>query len=82
MLSHCANLDCHKPFLALRDGKLFLMETNGPRHRRVMRRLLPSRPPRQFVERYWLCNECASRWTLVYNGDGGVELVPLHARRA
>ena len=29
MLSHCANSRCSRPFLHLRQGKLFLVETEG-----------------------------------------------------
>jgi hypothetical protein len=29
MLSHCANSQCSKPFLRLREAKLFLVETPG-----------------------------------------------------
>jgi hypothetical protein len=76
MLSHCANSQCSKPFLRLKDGKLFLVEierlnkrgeTAGPRPR------LQS----QNVERFWLCNECAAKWTLAFDRERGVMLVPL-----
>ena len=29
------------------------------------------------VEHYWLCDECAAEWTLVYDREHGVELVSL-----
>jgi hypothetical protein len=78
MLSHCANTDCHKPFLRLREGKLFLVETD-----RLTKRGEPSVPPfvrarqqpRQ-VEHYWLCDECAAHWTLIYDRQSGVVLAP------
>ncbi|MBZ5688915.1 MAG: hypothetical protein LAP86_28225 [Acidobacteriia bacterium] len=78
MLSHCANTDCHKPFLRLREGKLFLVETD-----RLTKRGEPSVPPfvrarqkpRQ-VEHYWLCDECAAQWTLIYDRERGVALAP------
>jgi hypothetical protein len=79
MLSHCANSQCSKPFLRLREGKLFLVETE-----RVTKTGEPAMPPfvraRQLqrqVEHYWLCNECATQWTLVYERDRGVALAPL-----
>jgi hypothetical protein len=44
----------------------------------------PSAPPfvraRQLhrqVEHYWLCDECAAHWTLVYDRERGVALTPL-----
>lgn len=78
MLSHCANTNCHKPFLRLREGKLFLVETD-----RLTKRGEPSVPPflrarqqpRQ-VEHYWLCDECAAQWTLIYDRERGVALAP------
>ena len=29
------------------------------------------------VEHWWLCDECAANWTLVYHRDSGVTLTPL-----
>ena len=79
MLSQCANVQCSKPFLKLREGKLFLVETD-----RVARPGVSAGPPfvrarqqpRQ-VEHYWLCDECAQQWTLLYEPDRGVALAPL-----
>ena len=79
MLSHCANIKCHKPFLRLREGKLFLVETD-----RLTKPGEPSTPPfvrarqqQRQVEHYWLCDECAAHWTLVYDRERGVALAPL-----
>jgi hypothetical protein len=79
MLSHCANSECSKPFLRLREGKLFLVETE-----RLTKPGEPVAPPfvraRQLqrqVEHFWLCDECAAQWTLVYDRDRGVALAPL-----
>jgi hypothetical protein len=77
MLSRCANSQCGKPFLRLREGKLFLVETGrmtGPGEAAV--------PPfdrarRRGVEHYWLCDGCAIRWTLVFDPDHGVELAAI-----
>jgi hypothetical protein len=79
MLSHCANSQCSRPFLRLRQGRLFLVETefvaksgeltalSSPHKRRQARR----------VERYWLCDECAEVWTLVHDRKQGIVLVAL-----
>ena len=76
MLSRCANSQCCKPFLKLREGKLFLVETD-----RVTRPgELRARSPQRTVEHYWLCDDCATRWTLVYDRERGVALEP--ARRS
>lgn len=79
MLSHCANLQCRKPFLRLREGKLFLVETD-----RVAKPGEPAVPPfvrarrqQRLVEHYWLCDDCATQWTLIYDRERGVALAPV-----
>lgn len=80
MLSQCANQKCGKPFLKLRDGKLFLVETD-----RLTKPGQPVSPPfvrarkqQRLVEHFWLCDACATVWTLVYDRQrGGVALEPL-----
>jgi hypothetical protein len=79
MLSHCANSRCSRPFLRLRQGKLFLVETEFVANVREL--TAPSSPrmrlqPRR-VERYWLCDECAAVWTLVHDRKQGIVLMPL-----
>lgn len=79
MLSHCANPQCSKPFLRLREGKLFLMETRcGTRPLVLTELTVPGlrKPPRR-VEHFWLCDQCASVWTLIDDGHRGITLVPL-----
>jgi hypothetical protein len=39
-----------------------------------------ARQAQRSVEHYWLCDDCATRWTLVYDRERGVALEPL--RRA
>jgi len=79
MLSHCANSRCAKPFLRLQEGKLFLVETD--RVTKPGRPMLPpfvrARRQQWEVEHFWLCDECAPIWTLVYDRDHGVVLAPL-----
>ncbi len=79
MLSHCANSRCSKPFLRLREGKLFLVETPGiTKQERPNGPIVPTlRKPPQRVEHFWLCDRCASTWTLIQNGTFGIALVPL-----
>jgi hypothetical protein len=79
MLSRCANSQCSRPFLRLRQGKLFLVETEGvakpgspPASASAPMRLQSRR-----LERYWLCDQCAAVWTLVRERSQGIELVPL-----
>jgi len=57
---------------------LFLVETeNIPKLGELAPPFVRARQlPRQ-VEHYWLCNECAAQWTLVYDQDRGIALAPL-----
>jgi len=79
MLSRCANSKCGRPFLRLREGKLFLVETD--RVTKAGESTAPpfvrARQPRRQVEHYWLCDGCASLWTLVYDRKSGVGLIPV-----
>lgn len=74
MLLKCANPACPAPFRSLREGKLFLAETcpsdaksdfDGGR-RKLRRR-----------EHFWLCEECASYFTLRFDPAVGMLTVPL-----
>ena len=79
MLSHCANSECSKPFLKLREGKLFLVETiavTGPAVLNVRTDASHRKPPKR-VEHFWLCDDCAPSWTLIQDGNRGLALVPI-----
>jgi hypothetical protein len=79
MLSQCANAKCGKPFLRLREGRLFLVETERlakPGQSAVPPFVRARQAPR-LVEHYWLCDECATKWTLVYDHERGIELAAL-----
>jgi len=79
MLSQCANSRCSKPFLKLREGKLFLVETDRVRKpgESAAPPFVRARQQARCVEHYWLCDDCARHWTLVYDRDRGVALTPL-----
>ncbi len=79
MLSRCANSECGKPFLRLREGKLFLVETG-----RVPKPGESATPPfvrprqqQRCVEHFWLCDDCAAHWTLAYDQERGITLAAL-----
>lgn len=77
MLSKCANPACSTPFRRLREGKLFVVETEGTatdqqavtpmRRARLLRR----------VEHFWLCDECSAFITLTFDRERGMITVPL-----
>lgn len=79
MLSQCANPQCAKPFLRLREGRLFLVEIEEltPPGVPTPSALARARPSKRQVEHYWLCDECAAQWTLIYDQKQGVALVPV-----
>ena len=79
MLSRCANSQCSRPFLRLRQGKLFLVETEyvAKPGNPAASASASMRPQSRRVERYWLCDQCAEVWTLVQERSQGIELVPL-----
>ncbi len=79
MLSHCANSQCGKPFLRLREGKLFLIETDRLTKpgESVSPPFVRARKQQRHVEHYWLCDDCAAQWTLAFEKDRGVALAPL-----
>jgi hypothetical protein len=84
MLNRCANSQCSKRFLKLREGKLFLVETGSlirpPLNKGAglaRNSALRGRKSLRQVERVWLCDECASQWTLAFDRDRGIVLAPL-----
>lgn len=79
MLSQCANSQCSKPFLRLRDGKLFLVETDrvAKPGEAAAAPFIRARQQQRVVEHYWLCDECATQWTLIFDRIRGVALAPL-----
>ncbi len=71
MLSKCANPQCSEPFIYLRDGRLFQIDTGaGPQL--VTDGKLPHR-----IEYFWLCGQCALSMTLAFERGKGVVTVPL-----
>jgi hypothetical protein len=79
MLSRCANPQCSKPFLRLHQGKLFLVETDHITKpgERATPPFIRARQAQRQVEQYWLCDDCAAQWTLAFDRERGVTLVPL-----
>jgi hypothetical protein len=83
MLSRRANSQFSKPFLRLRQGRLFLVET-GPVAEPLdlnARTAPPRRKPPKRVEHFWPCDQCASSWTLAQDANAGIALIPLRQTR-
>jgi hypothetical protein len=66
MLSKCANPDCAEQFLYLHQGKLFYVHTVPDL------RDLVQKSCEHPGERYWLCDACSQKFTMIWDG--------LHAR--
>ena len=79
MLSKCANPECSKPFIYLREGRVFRIERrSGPVS------VTDHKPPRS-VEHFWLCGQCWASHTLKSDPAGQVSIQPkkpLLVRRA
>ena len=69
MLSKCSNPSCSASFLYLHSGKLFRLPRRKPR--------AENGPRRDTVEFFWLCQECATRYTLKADEQLEVRVVEL-----
>ena len=80
MLAKCANPSCSTPLLYLREGKIFMVETEQSQTATdgaiVIRSKASSR-----VEHFWLCGPCSLEMTLTYDRQRGVEVVRKVARK-
>ena len=83
MVSKCANPECVVPFRYFHQGKLFRLETESGHERRrglgVDNALMK---PLRRIEFFWLCEDCASKMTLVSEKDIGVTVRPRRALSA
>ena len=77
MVSKCANPNCAASFRYFHIGRLFRMETSSglERRRSMGQDEVLSRPLRR-IEFYWLCENCASKMTLVWDENSGVSVQP------
>ena len=77
MLSKCANPACSTPFRRLREGKLFVVETENRADGKI--EIMASRRARPLrrVEHFWLCDGCSRFITLAFDRDRGMITVPL-----
>jgi len=67
MLAKCSNPSCSARFRYLRNGKLFLLESDPA--------LTTGKSNR--VEYFWLCRDCCSTMTLSLGQDDTVAAVPM-----
>jgi hypothetical protein len=68
MVNHCANPNCGKPLRYLREGRIFVFETQNNDGEGSVRRM----------EHFWLCGACSQIFRLEKTRDG-VQAVMKHA---
>ena len=78
VLHKCANPGCESEFRRLKQGKLFLVETPILETSPALTR---KRERTHRIEHYWLCDQCASIFTLAYERGRGIVTVPLPEER-
>ena len=72
MLRKCANPVCYVPFRYLHQGKLFEVEIQ---YRECPCGKGTSSNGKRYVERYWLCDQCATHIALQADSRRGVVLM-------
>jgi hypothetical protein len=75
MLAKCANPSCSTPLVYLREGKIFMVESQQqPRVELVS--AAPTKPKAaNRVEHFWLCGPCSGEMTLTYDRERGIQIV-------
>jgi hypothetical protein len=77
MVSKCANPECSVPFRYFHTGKLFRVETaTGLDRRRTMGHDGEQHKALRRLEFFWLCKDCATKMTLIFDKDSGVTVRP------
>ena len=76
MVNTCANPECHKPLLYLRDGIVYLFSSKDAYSHpgAIADAALPKK-------HFWLCGACAEVWSLKTDRNGSVQLMPRAKRR-
>jgi hypothetical protein len=87
MLAKCANPACTVPFLYLREGKLYQIETqtesrSGTQEQNHRAATKNERKPARRLEFFWLCGRCARKMTLSFDRGGGVVVIPTRTQGA
>jgi hypothetical protein len=82
MVSKCANAGCSEPFLYLRSGKLFRVESElMPGAGQTSESMFAPQATTRRAHFFWLCNACSSKVRLVIGKDG-IATEPLVRARA
>lgn len=81
MVSKCANPGCSASFRYLHSGQLFRIEKPAKNTSPAVEEDGMRKPLRR-LEFFWLCDSCAGRMTLTFDGSVGVSVRPKFARSA
>lgn len=78
MISNCANRDCKRPFHYLRGGRLYRFDIRHPGTpcSDVPNAICRMKPSHAAVF-FWLCEECALKYSLKFNSREGLTLAPV-----
>jgi hypothetical protein len=76
MLGQCTNGKCNRPLLSFAEGRLFQFEviSISVTASRDCAAPFDEKPCRETAH-FWLCNDCASRFTLVLEPAHGIRLI-------
>jgi hypothetical protein len=82
MLNKCANPTCANRFRSLRSGRLFQVESPTHRHHHALPEDSPdyAPSPTRRLEYFWLCQDCSTALTLIYDPGSGITVVPAASR--
>jgi hypothetical protein len=76
MLGHCTNEKCDRPLLSFAEGRLFQFEVISISVTASHESAAPfDEKPHRETAHFWLCNDCASTFTLVLEPIHGIRLV-------
>jgi hypothetical protein len=74
MLAKCANPSCSTPLVYLREGKIFMVESQQSQLDILAAVPIGSKVPNR-VEHFWLCGPCSIEMTLIHDRERGLEVV-------
>ena len=82
MITACANPACNRPFHYLRGGRLYRFDLRSPQFRGggVSNAILEAAHDRTTLF-FWLCKQCSASFSLRFEPDTGITVVPLNRRR-
>ena len=79
MISKCANPKCNVDFHYLRGGRLYRFDLPMPTEPcKDVPNTICSRKPSHASVYFWLCRECAKKYSMRFSSRDGVSILPLN----